>query len=144
MADPKTILLVEDDEVIIHVYRAKFMREGFQVEVAGDGLAAMRTLHAIKPDVIVLDLMMPKLSGIDVLKYARSEARLKTVPIIILSNAYNNDMVREVRALGAQRGLVKSECTPNVLLVEINKVLSEPVLPPEPAEPIPPSSQSVY
>jgi CheY-like chemotaxis protein len=84
----KTIFLVEDDPVVVHVYRAKFLREGFAVEVAQDGLAALKMLQTIKPDVVILDLMMPKMNGVDVLKYIRSNPALKKTPVIILSNAH--------------------------------------------------------
>lgn len=119
----KTILFVEDDAVVVQVYRAKFLREGFNVEVAVDGLAALKTLLAIKPDVVVLDLMMPKLNGVDVLKYIRSEPGLKATPVIILSNAHMTSLAQEAAAIGAEKALLKSSCTPNQLLTVINSLL---------------------
>ena len=74
----KTILFVDDDAVIVQVYRARLLREGFDVEVAQDGLTAMKLLMAEKPDLVVLDLMMPKFSGADVLKFIRAEPALKS------------------------------------------------------------------
>jgi CheY-like chemotaxis protein len=119
-----TIFLVEDDEVVVQVYRAKFLREGFGVEVAEDGLVAVKMLAAVKPDVVVLDLMMPKLSGVDVLKYIRSNPALKGTPVIILSNAHMTRLGQEAAAIGAERALLKSSCTPNQLIEVINDLLS--------------------
>ena len=120
----KTIFLVEDDPVVVKVYSAKFVREGFHVEVAEDGLVALKMLPTVKPDVVILDLMMPKLNGVDVLKYIRSEPGLKATPVIILSNAHMTSLAQEAAAIGAERALLKSSCTPGQLLVEINNLLS--------------------
>ncbi len=120
----KTIFIVEDDPVVVQVYRAKFLREGFNVEVAEDGLVAVRTMAAVKPDVVVLDLMMPKLNGVDVLKYIRSNPSLKATPVIILSNAHMTALAQEAAAIGAERAFLKSSCTPGQLLKEIVDLLS--------------------
>jgi CheY-like chemotaxis protein len=119
----KTILFVEDDPVIIHVYRAKFMREGFRVEVACDGLSAIKLLPAARPDLVVLDLMMPKFNGVDVLKFIRAEPELKTIPVIILSNAYLTDLAQAAARLGVELALLKSGCTPAQLLEAVNQLL---------------------
>jgi CheY-like chemotaxis protein len=120
----KTIFLVEDDAVVVKVYRAKFEREGFRVEVAEDGLAAMKNLARVKPDVVVLDLMMPKLNGVDVLKYIRATPELKATPVIILSNAHMTFLAQEAAAIGAEKALLKSSCTPGRLIEVINDLLS--------------------
>jgi CheY-like chemotaxis protein len=120
----KTIFLVEDDTVVVQVYRAKLLREGFGVEVAENGLVAVKMLAAVKPDVVVLDLMMPKLSGVDVLKYIRSTPVLKDTPVIILSNAHMTKLAQEAAAIGAERSLLKSSCTPRQLIDVINELLS--------------------
>ena len=112
----KTIFLIEDDAVVVQVYRAKFLREGYAVEVANDGLIALKMLGTLKPDIIILDLMMPKLNGVDVLKYIRSTAALKATPVIILSNAHMTSLAQEAAAIGAEKALLKSSCTPGTLL----------------------------
>jgi chemosensory pili system protein ChpA (sensor histidine kinase/response regulator) len=120
----KTIFLIEDDAVVVKVYRAKFEREGFRVEVAEDGLAAMKNLARVKPDVVVLDLMMPKLNGVDVLKYIRATPELKATPVIILSNAHMTFLAQEAAAIGAEKAMLKSSCTPGRLIEVINGLLS--------------------
>src|SRR5208282_107032 len=113
----------EDDMVVVKVYGAKFEREGFRVEVAEDGLVAMKKLLQVKPDIVVLDLMMPKLNGVDVLKYIRSTPELKTIPVIILSNAHMTALAQEAAAVGAEKALLKSSCTPSILLETIHSLL---------------------
>jgi CheY-like chemotaxis protein len=122
----KTIFLVEDDPVVVKVYGAKFEREGFHVEVAKDGLEAMKMLGAVKPDVVVLDLMMPKFNGVDVLKYIRSTPALKAIPVVILTNARMTmtNLMQEAAAIGAERALQKASCTPEQLLEVINDLFS--------------------
>ncbi len=120
----KTIFLVEDDLVVIKVYAAKFLREGFGIEVAKDGLEAMKMLAAVRPDVVVLDLMMPKFNGVDVLRFIRSTPSLKDIPVIILSNAHMTPLAQEAAAIGAERSLLKSSCTPGQLIDVINDLLS--------------------
>jgi len=120
----KTIFFVEDDAVVVKVYRAKFEREGFRVEVAEDGLVAMKNLIKAKPDIVLLDLMMPKLNGVDVLKYIRATPELKATPVIILSNAHMTCLAQEAAAIGAERALLKSSCTPGRLLEVIRGLLS--------------------
>ena len=120
----KTIFFIEDDPVVVKVYATKFVREGFHVEVAEDGLIALRMLSTVKPDIVVLDLMMPKLSGVDVLKYIRSNPALKAIPVIILSNAHMTSLAQEAAALGPEKALLKSSCTPAQLLKVIHSLLS--------------------
>ena len=110
--------------VVVKVYGAKFEREGFRVVVAEDGLVALKTLAKVKPDIVVLDLMMPKFNGVDVLKYIRSTPELKKTPVIILSNAHMTSLAQEAAAIGAEKALLKSSCTPSMLLEVINSLLS--------------------
>ena len=139
-----TIFFVEDDTVVVQVYRAKLVREGFAVEVAEDGLVAVKMLAAVKPDVVVLDLMMPKLNGVDVLKYIRATPALKETPVIILSNAHMTSLAREAAAIGAERSLLKSSCTPSKLIDVINDLLSGKAVESDPSKrlavPVPPAT----
>ena len=73
----KKILLVDDDPVILEAYRKKLLEAGFQVDIASDGVAAIKLLHLTPPDVVVLDVEMPGLNGLDVLRYLHSDTSLK-------------------------------------------------------------------
>jgi CheY-like chemotaxis protein len=131
----KTILFVEDDAVIIQAYRMGLERAGFRVEVAKDGLDAMKILLLLKPNLVLLDLMMPKLNGADVLKYIRSTPALKATPVIILSNASIADLGQEAIAFGADRVFLKALCTPRQLIGAADELLNSMALSPQPAVP---------
>ena len=135
MPTMKTILFVEDDAVIVQAYRTGLLREGFRVEVAKDGLDAMKILLLLKPNLVLLDLMMPKLNGADVLKYIRSTPALKATPVIILSNASIADLGQEAMALGADRVFLKALCTPRQLIGAANELLNSMAPSPQPAVP---------
>ena len=120
----KRILLVDDDAVVMCIYRDALARRGFTVDVAEDGLAAIQLLRTTKPDLLVLDLMMPKLSGLDLLKYVRSQPQMKELPVIVLSNSFMNALGGEAVALGVQRAVLKVSCSPVMLETLINDVLS--------------------
>ena len=120
----RNILLVDDDPQILELYQDGLAQQGAQVDTAADGLAAITALRTAKPDVVVLDLMMPKFTGVDVLKFIRSEAALKDLPVIVLSNSYMNQLAAEATALGVQKALLKVRCSPSVVLGIIDDVLA--------------------
>jgi DNA-binding response OmpR family regulator len=119
----KKILFVEDDPVVLTLYRNRLQREGFEILFAEDGEVALNILSRVRPDLVVLDLMLPKVNGEEVLKYIRSDARLKATPVIILSNAYMADLAQKAMQSGANKGMLKTECTPTKLLEAIQDVL---------------------
>jgi CheY-like chemotaxis protein len=124
----KRVLLVDDDPITLRVYREGLTREGFQVDTAPDGVEALKVLRATRPDVMVLDLMMPKLSGADVLKFMRGQKELAGLPVIVLSNAYMDPLARDAAEFGALRGLLKVKCNPGTLTAAINEVLGGPAI----------------
>ena len=71
----KKILIIEDNQIVANVYRNKFAVENYQTEVALDGETGLKTMRTFQPDIIILDLMLPKMSGVDVIKQIRAEAR---------------------------------------------------------------------
>ena len=119
----KKILFVEDDPVVLALYRNRLQREGFEVLFAEDGEVALNILSRVRPDLVVLDLMLPKVNGEEVLKHIRSDARLKATPVIILSNAYMADLAQKAMQSGANKGMLKTECTPARLVEAIQDML---------------------
>ncbi len=126
----KTILFVDDDPIVVQAYRMALERAGYKVETAGDGLAAMKVLLTLKPDAVLLDLMMPIVDGKYVLKFIRSQPELESTRVIILSDAAIADRGLEVRDLNPDRLLLKSQCTPKLLNETLAELLGESGSPP--------------
>lgn len=120
----KRILFVEDDVLIAKVYGQKLIAEGFDVMLAADGLAAVQLLRQIKPDLVILDLLMPKLTGVDVLKFIRQSPELKNTRIIVFSNSFLSNLIEQVAAIGVEEALVKAAVTPARLVEVINNTLT--------------------
>ncbi|HTV40925.1 MAG TPA: response regulator [Candidatus Sulfotelmatobacter sp.] len=121
----KTIFFVEDSDVERLAYQKALERAGYCVQAARDGLEGMRLLHNIVPDLVLLDLLLPKFDGVELLKFMRSDARLKTVPVVIFSTNSIIEAQDEPLLEGANRRLLKSQCNPSMLLATINDVLAE-------------------
>src|SRR5258706_1315814 len=118
----KKILFVEDDAVVTRIYIRKLEDEGFKVLAAEDGLVAMKLLMTYQPDLVVLDILMPKLNGLDVLKFIRTHPELKTVPVVLFSSALLTDLGEQVAALGIHGSLLKSSATPDALAEMIAQI----------------------
>ena len=115
MKSVTTILFVENDAVALTMYQKRLQREGFHVEIAEDGIAALKVLSEMTPDLVVLDLMLPKFSGRDVFDYMRADAQFKEIPVIIFSNASKNDWPKDIQS-SPTRALPKSEANFAALL----------------------------
>jgi len=122
----KKMLIVEDDQIVGNIYRHKFQVEGFQVALATDGEAGLIAVKEIKPDVVILDLMLPKLNGVEILKKMRAEPTTKSIPVIVLSNAYLSSLVQEAWKAGANHCMIKASCTPKQLVDLVNRTLGAP------------------
>ncbi len=95
------ILIVEDDPVVARLYRGQLEGQGYSVEIATDGQAGFTRLHQVRPDVVLLDLMLPRMNGVDLLKKIRTQASFKETPVVVLTNAYVPLMVRDAYDAGA-------------------------------------------
>jgi len=120
----KNILLVDDDSFITAVYQTKFRNEGYTVDVAPDAERALALIGQIIPDAVVLDLQMPGLSGVEVLKRLRSEPKTRAVPVIVFTNAFVGGLVDQAWKAGATQVLNKGSCSPNELLDSVRRLLA--------------------
>lgn len=111
-ADDVRVLFVEDDASVAHMYRLKLELDGYTVDVAGDGLMALEKARAQQPDIIFLDIRLPKLDGMGVLEALRQDPTTERIPVVILSNWNEQELVERGVNLGALDHLIKSQTTP--------------------------------
>jgi CheY-like chemotaxis protein len=119
----KTILLVEDDPFVVDIYTTKLESAGFSVEVAEDGEEALRKLKEKKPDLMILDIVLPNIDGWELLKMIRSELGMEDLKVVVLSNLSQKEEVQKGLALGVIRHFVKASFTPSEVVEEIKKIL---------------------
>ncbi|HEY7649614.1 MAG TPA: response regulator [Methylomirabilota bacterium] len=105
----KRILLVEDDRFLRRACEASLRQRGFTVIAAADGEEGLRQAGAERPDLILLDLLMPKLAGVEVLRALKADPEAKSIPVLILSNSSREQDVSEVISLGAVDYWVKAD-----------------------------------
>jgi DNA-binding response OmpR family regulator len=109
MTTTKRILLVEDDRFLRRACEASLRQRGFTVIAAADGEEGLRQARAERPDLILLDLLMPKLAGVEVLRALKADPEAKSIPVLILSNSSRAQDVSEVISLGAVDYWVKAD-----------------------------------
>lgn len=125
----KSILLVDDDLTLREMYAERLKAEGFSVEMAKDGEEALTKAGELKPNVILLDVMMPKINGLDVLKQLRAQPETKDIPVIILTALIQDREKMESITRGADDYVVKSETMPGDVIQKIHGVLEKKTLP---------------
>jgi len=119
----KKVLIIEDDQIIANIYRNKFAVEGYQAEVAFDGESGLKTTRTFRPDIILLDLILPQMSGVDFIIKIRSEADFARLPIVVFSNTYLTNMIQEAWKAGANKCLSKTNCTPRDVLEVVRQTI---------------------
>src|SRR5260221_8879543 len=119
----KKILIIEDDQLVANIYRNKFTVEGFLVEIALDGESGFELVNTFRPAIVILDLMLPKVAGLDLLKKIRSQPAFKLLPVIVFSNTYLSNMVQEAWKAGATKCLSKANCTPMQVIELVRSIV---------------------
>ncbi len=120
----KKILVIEDDPVVAHIYRNRLEKEGYTVEVCEDGQAGFYRIHEFHPHGILLDLMLPKMNGIDILKKIRAEGEFAQIPVIVFTNAYVPNMIQDAMSAGASQVCNKATLTPRQVLDALHLLLA--------------------
>jgi two-component system, OmpR family, phosphate regulon response regulator PhoB len=123
--EPVTVLLVEDDPSVLDMYRLKLELDGYHVDSAQDGEDGLRKATALPPDIIFLDIRLPKMDGLEVLRTLRAQDKTRDIPVIILSNHDEEDLVARGLRLGAHEFLIKARTTPSSLSEGIDDWLRE-------------------
>ncbi len=117
------ILLIEDDSFLLSMYAAKFELEGFRTMVARDGEEGLRLAAKEVPDVILLDIMLPKMDGFEVLRRLKSDERLKKIMVILLTNLGQKDDIGKGLDMGAEDYLIKAHFTPSEVVEKVKRRL---------------------
>jgi len=128
----KKILIIDDDEAIAGIFQNRFQAEGFRVQLADDGESALALLKNEPPDLVVLDLGLPGMNGVEVLKSIRARAETQALPVIVLSNSYLVNLVKAAWKAGATKCLTKTDCTPRHLLEIVRATLADSMSRPGP------------
>jgi DNA-binding response OmpR family regulator len=116
------IFIIEDDEIVAEIYKDKLQAEGYEVEVAHDGESGYLRLKTFKPDLLLLDMLVPELTGVDILIMLRGKDAFKNLPIIAFSGS--DELLEDATRLGATRVLSKGEHLPNQIVARITEVIA--------------------
>jgi CheY-like chemotaxis protein len=119
----KKILFIEDDPILGPVYQAQLKRAGFEVVWATDGEAGLNALQISQPDLIVLDIQLPRVSGLELLQIIRSSPGVDHLPVIVFTNSFQEDVLAKVRKTGVERILSKSQVIPREVVAIIREFL---------------------
>ena len=120
----KKLLLIEDDQIFANIYRNKLVLDGFQVEIAYDGDTGFKLLHSFRPDAVILDLILPKMSGVEIIRKLRAEPEFAQLPVIVFTNTYLTSIVQEAWKAGATKCLAKANCNPGQVISALRQIFS--------------------
>jgi two-component system, OmpR family, response regulator len=118
----KKLLLVEDEEALSFLYKKQFEVGGYEVDTVRDGIRAVSVIQSNNTyDLVLLDIMLPGMNGINILKTVKSDDKTKHIPIIMLTNLVQDEVMQEAFKYGAAGFWVKAEYSPSEIVSEINK-----------------------
>ena len=125
MASPNNnkILIVDDDPFILDMYVIKFKEQGFQIDTATDGKMALEKIQTNNPDIVLLDVVMPKMDGFDVIKKIQENKIPRTFKILFLTNFGQKEDVERGMQLGADGYIIKAHFTPSEVVAKVKEVL---------------------
>ncbi len=118
----KRILIIEDEEIVISLLQKKLAEEGYEVLIARDGKAGLKTIREEDPDLILLDIIMPKMGGFEVMEEMTKDSRIKDIPVVVISNSGQPVEIDRAQELGAKDWLIKTEFDAQEV---INKVVKQ-------------------
>ncbi|MBI4054180.1 MAG: response regulator [Candidatus Doudnabacteria bacterium] len=124
MAGKEKILVVEDEEILLAALREELAQGGYETEGAADGEEGLSKAKSFKPDLILLDLVMPKMDGMQVLKKLKEDPATSNLAVVILTNLSDYERISEALSLGAKDYLVKANYSLSDLLDKVKTVLS--------------------
>ena len=119
----KKILFIEDEKFVAELVTEELRAAGFEVFLAEDGEMGLQKLREEKPNILLLDILLPGIDGYEVLKQMTADPELSKIPVIVLSNLGQADQIERAMALGAKDFLVKANCSPAVIINKVNQYI---------------------
>jgi DNA-binding response OmpR family regulator len=119
------VAIIEDDMAIVQMYRTKFENEGYDVATAGDGASGLELIETFEPDIILLDLMMPNMTGLDMLSKLRNQPSGRDAKVVVLTNMGDTETATRVYKMAADDYIVKAEMTPKQVAERVKNLLEK-------------------
>ena len=122
---PKKILIIEDEELMLDLLQRKLTKEGYEISVARDGEEGLKTMKEVKPNLVLLDIIMPKMGGFEVMEEMNKNKELKNIPVIVISNSGQPVELDRAQNLGAKDWLIKTEFDPQEVIDKVVKQIGK-------------------
>jgi CheY-like chemotaxis protein len=122
---PKKILIIEDEEILLELLEKKLTQEGYQVRIAKDGIEGLEKVEQEIPDVILLDIVMPRMGGFEVMEMLHKNEKFSKIPIIIISNSGQPVEIDLAQKLGAKDWLIKTDFDPQEVIEKVIKQIGK-------------------
>jgi len=121
----KKVLIIEDEEILLDLLQKKLIKEGYEVSTSRNGEEGLKTMKETKPDLILLDIVMPKMGGFEVMEEMRKDRELNKIPVIIISNSGQPVELDKAKKLGAKDWLIKAEFDPQEVIDKVVKQIGK-------------------
>ena len=121
----KKILIIEDEEIMVDLLQKKLTVEGYEISVARDGKEGLEKMKEVKPDLILLDIIMPKMGGFGVMTEMQKDKTLAKIPVIVISNSGQPVEIDRAQKLGAKDWLIKTEFDPQEVVEKVVKQIGK-------------------
>ena len=118
------VLIIEDDPIVSRMHQKIFSFEKYSVEAAADGEAGLQKAQSVNPDIIILDVMLPKMNGLEVLEKLKADPKTQNIPVLILTNLSNEKDAQLALQKGAEKYMLKSESDPKQVVEIANSILA--------------------
>ncbi|MDP2967044.1 MAG: response regulator [bacterium] len=121
----KMILLIEDEEIMVNLLQRKLTQEGYEISVARDGEEGLKLMREALPDLVLLDIIMPKKGGFEVMEVMQKDKKIREIPVIIISNSGQPVELDRAKELGAKDWLIKTDFDPQEVLDKVVKQIGK-------------------
>ena len=120
----KKVLLVEDNEEARGLLKRRLLKDGYEVETANDGEEGLQMLKEVLPDVVLLDIYMPKMNGFDVMEEMKKDSNISNIPVIVISISGEPININRANELGVKDWIIKTELDPKEMTEKIEKLFN--------------------